>query len=255
MSKLKNQTEEKIKIIKLESNIGKNQEPLVEIEKPYLSKIEIEERGNKQRVLIRNEYIDLEKEGLLSSVRSTIDFIVKNPFEFVKLVNKDPSLVLNDYSIKSAIREFQSNILTQPRDLANKAKETLKDARLSVFIPEDAPRKLPQNVQYFIAVSIPGYIYLETKGISSYLNDNLKKRYRSDHKKEEDIATAFKEYFRAEMPEDLINSKNIVDATSIALAFLTYKYEVPYNQIRKKYFEDQKEYKLIEENAPIGTIK
>jgi len=237
---------ENVKIIKLELDVPKDSPYLIEVKKPYRTKLISKESERTCPIVEVEEYVDIQEQALHDQATWAINFLIDNTDIFNELVKKEPSLVINDYVIQKTIRYFQNICLTQPRDQANKARKVLKDASLTLFIPKDAPRGQPRDVRAFLAKHIPGYLYLEVQGMAK----SIKKYYRPPYDtfsntKKVDIEKAFNAIFNREMPDDLIYGERDKDLISIAIAFTTQWYDFKFEMLRKLYFKHKKDFEKL----------
>jgi len=247
---------ENVNIIKLELDVPNYSPYLIEVKKPYRSKLISKESECICPIVEVEEYVDIEEQALHDQAKWAINFLIDNTHIFNELVKKKPSLVINDYVIQKTIRYFQNICLTQPRDRANKARRILKDASLTLFIPKDAPRGQPRDVRAFLAKHILGFLYLEVQGMAK----SIKKYYRPPYKtyfnnKKVDIKEAFNAIFNREMPDDLIYGERDKDLISIAIAFTTQRYDFTFEMLRKLYFEHKKKKDFVKLSNNDSTEK
>ncbi len=124
-----------------------NREGLITISHPFKSKLLAEDR----------EEVYIEEGDYSLKAKELINDIVARPDKFIDLVIQDPSLILNDYVIKSAILRYQKDILLGDQKNSQKARASLEKAKIGVFIPANAPKKRRKNFMLNLLSAASGY--------------------------------------------------------------------------------------------------
>lgn len=186
-----------------------------------------------------NEKLDFEVEDWCDPALSYARYLTENPSKFVELIKNEPALILNDYVIKLVISLLQFDIIYKPIKVARRAKKTLREAGIPVFIPQNVTKKKPTEEAFVFWRTIPGSLDEEVEKCLADIKKFYKPPYNrlQEEKKRADIAAAFQHIFQESMPRTLISVKNDKHITSIALAFISYKHQVTFEALKKFYYK------------------
>ncbi|MGE5444701.1 MAG: hypothetical protein ACM3SR_08885 [Ignavibacteriales bacterium] len=163
-----------------------------------------------------------------------------NPEFYLERLKKDPWLIATDAYIQLAIRVLQGACLIGTKEKSEYAKKLLRQAGISAFIPKEAQERMTENQNLKFLQSQPYTLKELVEYFASMIVGKLPKRQIKDklylERKIDAIEKLFKEFFGEEMPEELLFVEYDKDIRSAALAFISHRYSIPFESLKKFYY-------------------
>lgn len=169
--------------------------------------------------------------------------LLLNPTFFVESLKNSPKLIERP-AFKRVIHLLRVLCYGTGQE-AKEAKELLKKAGISIFIPKEAKGKRTEHPALRRWQLDPQKLLELVKNREDKINPFLKKEYPTIEwkDKQNDIAKAYKAIYNKLMPKNLFFGERDKELTTIALTFIHDEYKVPYNTLRDLYFEQSKKFK------------
>ncbi|MGE5443286.1 MAG: hypothetical protein ACM3SR_01635 [Ignavibacteriales bacterium] len=163
-----------------------------------------------------------------------------NPEIFLDRLKKEPWLIATDVDIQWAIRVLQGACLTGTKEKSEYAKRLLRQAGISVFIPKEAHKRMTENRNLKFLQAQPHVLIDLVESYASRIRGSLPKRQVKDKfypsLKINDIEKLFKNIFGEQMPDELLYVEYDKDIRSAALAFISHRYSIPFEALKKFYY-------------------
>ena len=171
-----------------------------------------------------------------------------NHSEFIDLVNNDNSLVINDYVIHLAIRDLQQDVCSLDQERSNKARETLKKAKLSLFVPK-IPKKPTRYFTLKLLKEDPIRLYIWVQYLNQKISEFYKPPYTSEPRgnlrhiteEKEDIKKAYEIVYGKKMPAGFEFKELSNHTNAISFTFLSDIFNIGYATLRKLYYDNAKD--------------
>jgi len=179
------------------------------------------------------------------SIKVDEDEIVKqaycylaNPYDLIKDIKIFAGFnIFFSYPCQLAITILGDLYSVAPDDAGKKAGEIMDIAGLKAFKPKLPSRRAYLQIKKFR--TFPHWLEAEvSKTIEAIEKRRDMNKTRTEDKK--NIKRAFYEIFGVNPPKNLLSNERVLDKSKTALAFISYKYQVPYGELKDTYYETKR---------------
>jgi hypothetical protein len=156
----------------------------------------------------------------------------------ISYLRRDPWLMITDSCVQLAIAFLRHKCKQGTPSDSRLAKTILEELKIALFLPEETSKSRPKNLasRYYAdrPVKLISAVTLYAYVISGFLNKPYK---TGDPQKKTDISKAFEFIFKQRMPTGLIYGERDKVDPEIALAFIHFETDAPYDGIKSRYYD------------------